>query len=94
MNNPQYKPGERVEIIVSRGESDFDRACDSAQYLACGRFGVDDCGHINNVEGAHRSCSSIEVEFKTARLSAGMGGSSWTYVFEAWVEVVDEDEEY
>ena len=82
----QYKIGEHISLQVSRGEPNFDRACDMAMRMALMRFDCDDCGHLNNVEDSCRSADSVELEFKSYRQSGSMGGQTITYVFEAWVE--------
>ena len=95
LGKPQYKIGEKIDIPVSRtnGEPNFDKACEQAYHMAIMRFGCDDCGHLNNVEGSERSCDSVVVEFKRYRHYGGMGGQTCEYVFEAWVERNEDDDD-
>ena len=86
----KYAIVQKVDFTIDRQEADFDRACDGAWQRAVSIFGVDDCGHIQNVKGADRSSSSIKVEFVSYLLSIGMLGGSHTYFFRTWIEN-DED---
>jgi hypothetical protein len=89
-----YQLNEEVDILVSRtSEPSFDRACEQASRIACNMFGVDDCGHINNVKGAERTTASIEIEFKRYISSGSMCGWSHDYVFVARVVQEDDDED-
>lgn len=76
----------KTNLTVSRQESGFDRACEMAYHLAIAKFGVDDCGHFDRVDGADRSSCSIVVEFKGYEQHGGMCGQSFYYTFEARVE--------
>lgn len=86
----QYAIGERIDIQIDRDESGFDRACDAAYRMACGKFGADDNGHLRNVTNSERSTDSIIVEFASYRRSGSMVGTVHTYSFVAWVERADE----
>lgn len=68
----KYRIGQGVTIHIDRQEANFDRACDEAIYRALRLFGVDDCGHINNVEGAQRSDSSVEIKFVEYQVGLSM----------------------
>ena len=85
-----YKIGEKINFDINRQESNFDRACESANHMACARFGVDECGHLNNIEGAERCNSSVVVEFVSYQANGGMGGWTYNYHFQAWVEKNEE----
>jgi len=53
--------GETIDIVITRTESGFDRACDSAYKTALSRFGINEDGHSNRVTGWERSSCYIEV---------------------------------
>mgnify|MGYP000722361674 CR=1 FL=1 len=65
----------------------------AAQWQALHRFGIDDCGHSDRVEGWARSSCSIELKLKETRASGGMGGWSYVAIFEAWCECHDDEDE-
>lgn len=83
---PQFNVGQREQILVSRTEANFDRACDEACRGALSRFRFDGDGYALNVKGYDRSRHGLVVEFRSFRKHAGMGGQECVYVFEAWVE--------
>ena len=85
----QYKLNEEVEIVVNREEAHFDQACDAATRGAVQRFGVNEYGHITNVEGAERCDSSIEMMFVDYHVSGGMGG--WTHYYRFKAKVIKYD---
>lgn len=84
--------GEKVDIYITRTESDFDRACDEGYRMALFKLGVDDAGYANNVKGAGRQgvikCRSISYTH-----SASMVGHEHLYHFQAWVEVPEDDDD-
>jgi hypothetical protein len=86
-----YQINECVDIIVSREEANFDRACDTAYRHALSQFQVDQDGHIKAVKDSERCRDSIEVQFVSYVLSGGMSGVSHTYMFQAWVSRCEED---
>lgn len=88
----QYKIGERIPIEVSRCDSHFDRACDSAISLALSHFGADDDGHFSRVVDHCRSTDSVHVAFVRYEVSGGMGGVEHQYSFEAWMSRHEDDE--
>ncbi len=81
----KYSLGQKVRILVTRKEANFDRACDEAYRQAIGAFEVDESGHIINVEGAERSDHGMFVEFDSYQVSGSMVGIVHYYSFEAWV---------
>ena len=56
--------GDRTDIVVTRMESNFDRACDEACRQAVLYFEIDEDGHSRRVKDWERSCCWIEIEFK------------------------------
>jgi len=67
------------EVIVSRQETGFDRACDEAFRRAVIHFGIDTDGHSTRLEEWARFDSWLEVSFKDyTRL-----GHEHLYTFEA-----------
>lgn len=88
------KIGEEQIIHVSRGESHFDRATETAAARAIGIFGMTSEGHSKNVENWERSCCGIEIRFEGLVLTMGMGGAKYTYTFVAkTTRNEDEDDE-
>ena len=81
-----YKIGQRVPIVVTRTESNFDRACERAYFLALDIFGHDEFGSFLFVENSHRSEDSIKVKFLKYNITGGMMGVIHSYKFEAWIE--------
>ena len=80
-----YKINQRVQFPIVRSDSHFDRACEAAIHYATGLFGVDECGHFQNVKDAHRSECGITVRFTDYHADVGYVGHQHTYMFEAWV---------
>lgn len=79
------------EIVITRVEANFDRACDSASRLSNDLFDIDDCGH-SSIEGWNRSSCYVELKFISYKANFGMTGGNHQYVFEAiaWAYVEDE----
>ncbi len=69
------------QIIVTRRESNFDRACEEAYRSTCSMLGLDEDGYCNRVMRWERSTCSIRVIFEKYEHSAGMGGHEYTYIF-------------
>ena len=76
-----YKINEKVLFEITDTRPDFDLACGFAYDYFISAFDIDDSGNINNVEGALRSSSSLDVEFVTLKILGGMCGVSYNYVF-------------
>jgi len=74
-------------IVIDRNESGFDRAADAAFRMAISKFGIDDDGYTDRVEGWERSKCWVEVEFVRYIRS----GCNHTYTFSAMVRKVAED---
>lgn len=87
----QYKINEYVGVNITLEEAGFDKACSLAMRQALVKFGADDDGHLNNVEGHQRSTDSLKVDFRGYDASTGMGGPSHYYKFAAWVERVKDE---
>ena len=81
------------EIVITRSESHFDRACDAANRRAVMIMGIDDCGHSKKIKGWERSCCSIRVTFKEYQSSSGMGGIEHNYTFLAEAVKFEEDDD-
>lgn len=92
MGDFNYRLTEFKAIYVSRQESNFDRACDSAYQQALVFFEIDKDGHCGKVENYERSNSSVHIRFKSYETSGGMSGIAHNYVFEAWVQQYDDEE--
>ncbi len=56
--------GDSVVIVVTREESNFDRACDSAYRQALSKFQIDEDGYSQIVQGWEKYTCCIEIEFK------------------------------
>lgn len=80
-----FRIGQIVEIVIDRTEPNFDKACEQAYKKACKIFGVDEDGHITNVENSARSTDSVVIDFKHFRCSGSMAGGECYYVFDTWV---------
>lgn len=80
------------EIEIVRNESHFDRACDWAYRSAISRFGIDEAGHARDANFPRHN-SELKVKFKSYTHSGSMGGQEHLYIFEAWMERYDEDED-
>lgn len=79
------------EIIITRVEANFDRACDAASRLSSDLFDIDDCGH-SSIEGWMRSSCWVEIKFISYEASFSMAGGNHRYVFEATAKAyIDED---
>jgi len=85
----QYQIGDVIELPLCRSDANFDRACDAARHLANMVFGVDLQGHITNVQGAERSCCSIDIEF----IKYWCSGRCHNYTFEGKVTYHAESED-
>ena len=70
----------KTDFIVSRKESNFDRACEEALKHALIILGADEDGYLKKVEGWERSTDSIEINF--IRLSMMGGFMGWSYCYE------------
>ena len=57
--------GDETFIRITRQESNFDRACDSAYKYALAYFEIDEDGHSRRVKDWERSCCWIEIEFRS-----------------------------
>lgn len=80
--------GEPHEIIITRTESNFDRACDSAYYQAVFHFGINEDGHSTKLSKWERSDSSICVKF----ISYQRVGNTHIYKFETTAHKETDDE--
>lgn len=80
----KYKLDKEVDIIVIRShEPNMDRACDSARSLTMHKFGADDCGNLDAVEGWVRSRDHVEVKFVSYTCDISMTGNEHIYIFKA-----------
>ena len=70
------------KIVITRSESNFDKACDEAYNRAIRIMKIDDCGH-SNIKGWDRSSCFIRVIFDKYEQTGGMGGQEYTYAFRA-----------
>lgn len=68
------------QIVVTRRESNFDRACEEAYGRAVVIMGIDDCGH-SSVKGWDRSSCCIRVVFDRYEHTGSMVGHEYTYIF-------------
>lgn len=68
-------------IVITRQESNFDRACEAAYGRAVATLGIDDDGHAQNVKGWERSSCYIRVVFEHYEHTGSMSGQTYTYVF-------------
>lgn len=83
----KYKIGESIDFLIYRQEANFDRACDAAYQMALMRFGVDEDGHSDRVEGWERTHCAINVKF----LSYQRQDHDHLYGFACWVSGGDND---
>lgn len=91
MTATMIKPGEKHKFPITRTDSHFDRACESAYRIAIGYFGCDENGYLTYVEDFDRSTDSVVVRFVGYEVHGGYIGVSHIYTFEAWVERYEED---
>lgn len=77
-----YEVNQKYKLRLSRHDANFDRASDTAYEIARRKFGVDENGHTELVNGWERSTCSIAVKF----LGYERVGETHVYDFEAWVE--------
>lgn len=54
----------KKEVIITRSEANFDKACELAYGRALYEFDIDHDGHSKSLKSWERSCCSIEVSFK------------------------------
>jgi len=71
--------GKTEEINISRSESNFDKACDSAYSMALNIFGINEDGHSLKLQEWERASCCIELSFVTYYRI----GYSHTYTFSA-----------
>ena len=71
----------REKIIVTRKESNFERACEEAYSRAVMIMGIDDCGHSDCVKGWDRSSCVIRVVFERYEHTGSMVGHEHNYIF-------------
>lgn len=88
----QYQINQKIRIIISRKEANFDRASDEAYNQALTRFGVDEDGYIKNVVDSWRSTDSLIVKFEEYSRIGNMCGQDHVYSFSAWIERVKDNE--
>jgi hypothetical protein len=69
------------KIVVTRKESNFDRACEEAYSRAVMIMGIDDCGHSDRVKGWDRSRCHIQVVFERYEHIGSMVGHEYNYIF-------------
>ncbi|RJQ27123.1 hypothetical protein C4577_02275 [Candidatus Parcubacteria bacterium] len=69
------------QIVISRRESNFDKACDEAYTMAVSMLGIDDCGHSDCVEDWDRSSCYIRVVFEKYNHIGSMVGHEHKYIF-------------
>lgn len=81
------------EIVVSRREPNFDRACDDAYNRTVSIFGITDCGHSNRVKDWDRSSCCIRVVFVGYEHTGGMGGHECHYIFRGEAVQCDDNDE-
>lgn len=89
----RYEICEKVPIEIYREEANFDRACDAAKRMAIGIFEVDKCGHIGAIEDSERSTDYIVIKLDQVKIYGGILGWSHEYLFLAYVERAEEDED-
>ena len=84
---------EKIEFVISRGDSNFDRACDSANMRFFFMLGADDYGHMKNVDGFDRSLDYIEITFISYVAIHSMVEVSHQYKFSGCVKRNEETED-
>lgn len=84
---------EKIEVVIDRKETNFDRACDSARSLIIMMLGSDVYGNMNNVDGFNRSTDYIEITFVSYKAVCTMVGISHEYVFSGCVKRNNESEQ-
>ena len=68
-------------FTISRTESGFDKACDSARERALVMLGMDEDGYAEDVEGWNRSTDFIEIVFVSLSIMGDMCGGGYIYSF-------------
>ena len=81
-------------ITVTRKESHFDRACESAYDEALWKFKADEDGNFGGEfrDKFPRSETAMIVEFKNMKIIGGMMGQTYMYTFETHLERNEEEE--
>ena len=75
--------GKLEKIVITRSETNFDKACESAYSYAIIRFKIDEDGHGPNFV---RSTDKICVKFKSYEHTGCMVGQNFIYTFDAWID--------
>ena len=84
------------KVFVHRDNLSIDNATQNAYFQACDKFGADDCGHFGKEYRVDfpRSESRIVVQFVGMKAYGTMMGQDYCYEFEAWLEQIDDDEDW
>ena len=83
------KSEEKLIPVISK-DINFDLACSSAYKQALIAWGFDENGNSKLSKTFPRSDSSINVEFVSFKISTGMNGREFLYLFKTWIEKDDE----
>lgn len=78
--------GDTINIVITRSETNFDKACDEAYKRAINEFGITIDGHSDKVIGWNRTSCSIKLIF----IEYTATFNEHTYVFCAVAEEVGE----
>ena len=70
---------ERIVVHLRGSHRPFERGLDMAYSQALTKFGIDENGHSDKVDGWARSCCGITIKFKKMTFS----GDNTTLVFKA-----------
>lgn len=82
---------EAVNIVIEMDHDSFDGACRQARSRAVMIHEIDDSGHCSDRDTFPRSSSTIVVNFVGMEILGGMGGWSYIYKFETYMECNRED---
>ena len=84
---------EKIQVTVRSRVRLLEEAIELAHWEVVHRFGIDDAGYADKVEGWSRSTCSINLEFLGFEISMGMGGWNYNVSFKATAREFIEDEE-
>jgi len=86
-------PASSIVVELTSPERLYEKAARMAMDRAYNWFQIDENGNSDIVEGWFRCSCSVKLRQKSFEISGGMGGCTYTFVFEAWCERYDDDDE-
>jgi len=79
------------KFTVSRSESNFDRACESAYGIAIATFEINEAGYSDRADlDFQRTTDELVVRFTGYTYTGSMAGKHHKYEFFTWIERHDD----